>query len=136
MRGEYQRIVFWFTFLVGSSPHARGILSVSSHPAVLGQVHPRMRGEYSTTKQTRATMIGSSPHARGILFLRKIRRLPYRFIPACAGNTAKCRKKGKVLKVHPRMRGEYLRILRRLECSKGSSPHARGILLVTNAPCK
>ena len=86
-----------------------------------------MRGEYARGMDCRALSGGSSPHARGILFLRKIRRLPYRFIPACAGNTAKCRKKGKVLKVHPRMRGEYCLLLMLLANNQGSSPHARGI---------
>ena len=49
---------------------------------------------------------GSSPHARGIgggLAALVDKR---RFIPACAGNSIAIPSIGKVLSVHPRMRGE------------------------------
>ena len=128
MRGEYV-CAFWHGLnRVGSSPHARGIpRKVPEHierqgfiPACAGntpflqrkdrgrRVHPRMRGEYGPICIPFPIDIGSSPHARGI----PTQLGPYspteRFIPACAGNTTLRGIDKSGLKVHPRMRGEYL----------------------------
>ena len=52
------------------------------------------------------------------------------FIPACAGNTCSFRWIREEHRVHPRMRGEYKAISAVGRFSVGSSPHARGILIV------
>jgi hypothetical protein len=90
----------------GSSPHARGTLSVLPPavrmvrfiPACAGNaasevrtsspvaVHPRMRGERRFIIDIDRGRNGSSPHARGTQFQRRARLHRDRFIPACAGN--------------------------------------------------
>ena len=51
-------------------------------------VHPRWRGEHGASKSATAGLDGSSPLARGTLGFSEGIDLPYRFIPAGAGNTS------------------------------------------------
>ena len=86
MRGEYVWIQLILILLLGSPPHARGILAVDEPirmergitPACAGNTkdkysylltyrdHPRMRGEYLRIWMNLSVLTGSPPHARGI----------------------------------------------------------------------
>ena len=74
-----------------------------------GGVHPRIRGEYSSTIASLPCDVGSPPHTRGILRPPGVAVIGRRFTPAYAGNTSKRELRAKSLRVHPRIRGEYLR---------------------------
>ena len=130
MRGEYQAVRPCVVDNVGSSPHAWGILPLSSVfqgirrfiPTCVGNtpcglpfcigngVHPHMRGEYAQRH-----------HAFG---------QPVRFIPTCVGNTIRSAPVRSCPAVHPHMRGEYDGVLRVEGRAVGSSPHAWGIHLL------
>jgi hypothetical protein len=71
-------------------------------------VHPRMRGEHRRFFGSLFTAGGSSPHARGTRWARRRHIANLRFIPACAGNTARTARAAIAAAVHPRMRGEHL----------------------------
>ncbi len=130
----------------GSSPHARGTLSIlvclvcagRFIPACAGNaatdkrgksrkpVHPRMRGERHKFLGIVLPVAGSSPHARGTLIAGPVEHLGPRFIPACAGNAAQSQSVAHQRTVHPRMRGERSAGGDANVSSYGSSPHARG----------
>ena len=85
MRGEHFRYLSRLSYLLGSSPHARGtpwavlvcVLARGIIPACAGNTsvnslvmpltrdHPRMRGEHWDASKTTSSAMGSSPHARG-----------------------------------------------------------------------
>ena len=54
-------------------------------------------------------------------------------IPACAGNTSSFKSMQSSVRDHPRMRGEHVGLVTHVGEYKGSSPHARGTLYLTNA---
>ena len=134
----------------GSSPHARGGLTASSTafararliPACAGRAsprtprgswpraHPRMRGEGPDEHCTEEGLAGSSPHARGGRQAPRWRLLLDRLIPACAGRAATYFASGSVQAAHPRMRGEGADQYSAPSSRVGSSPHARGGLVI------
>ena len=140
-----------FTQTNGSSPHTRGTplaehfadLGVRFIPACAGNarstpwpmpgqtVHPRMRGERGFAPGIFASTIGSSPHARGTRQCGHRRPDLLRFIPACAGNASRLSRAPSCCTVHPRMRGERTGAARLNVIGGGSSPHARGTLVIT-----
>ena len=107
MRGEYVFDLFEFSAIMGSPPHARGILYAEDveevapriTPACAGNTtvaylsssskrdHPRMRGEYPETFASPQTHAGSPPHARGIRDNLMSLIISLGITPACAGNT-------------------------------------------------
>ena len=98
----------------GSSPRARG--TPTRPPAIRSwcAVHPRERGEHH---------LGAAGAGAGV-----------RFIPASAGNTTPPFKGARGGVVHPRERGEHGREhVQRLR-ALGSSPRARGTLLLVPHP--
>ena len=129
MRGERWPNSPAHTAAAGSSPHARGTLSIlvclvcagRFIPACAGNaatdkrgksrkpVHPRMRGERHKFLGIVLPVAGSSPHARGTLIAGPVEHLGPRFIPACAGNAAQSQSVAHQRTVHPRMRGERWR---------------------------
>ena len=130
----------------GSSPLARGTHRVRSRfrgyrrfiPARAGNtascptactpspVHPRSRGEHHRVSGGGHAHDGSSPLARGTREPVQRSREDYRFIPARAGNTASSRLRTRPGTVHPRSRGEHVRIPMSTPATAGSSPLARG----------
>ena len=125
MRGEHRSRNVTHQPPLGSSPHARGTLSVSNHLCALGRFIPACAGNTSPTPITRAglpvhpRMRGEHDrvHDGGVCC--------WRFIPACAGNTRLRCSVGLDIAVHPRMRGEHPDSQTRVVVV-GSSPHARG----------
>ena len=75
--------------------------------------------------------MGSSPHARGTLDILHRYHHYLGIIPACAGNTKPIESLAGRSGDHPRMRGEHPLLIDPMTCDEGSSPHARGTLLLT-----
>ena len=145
-RGEHSRSRSGPRGLFGSSPLARGTLSVMAHsmildrfiparagntrerlrPAHVGSVHPRSRGEHFYEVAFLAWATGSSPLARGTLDARRGAVRTPRFIPARAGNTSSEHSSTWRFTVHPRSRGEHDDRIVSSVLRPGSSPLARG----------
>ena len=107
MRGEYVHQLQGAPGLLGSSPHAWGILGIRPSDARLQRfiptcvgntptrrprwteksVHPHMRGEYLMSGLSARNDSGSSPHAWGIHSPSSLAPDMRRFIPTCVGNT-------------------------------------------------
>ena len=131
MRGEYVFDLFEFSAIMGSPPHARGILYAEDveevapriTPACAGNTtvaylsssskrdHPRMRGEYACVELKQAVDRGSPPHARGIHPCLIAAVFHTGITPACAGNTRRPSRHRRPTRDHPRMRGEYVTTL-------------------------
>ena len=138
---------------IGSSPRARGthvrmqaeFLEFRFIPACAGNtsdrgadsrrrpVHPRVRGEHLISMGDTEDHAGSSPRARGTPDAEGFRAAVLRFIPACAGNTMRQPDRPLSLAVHPRVRGEHMKILGAPTIEVGSSPRARGTRLLAHA---
>ena len=90
---------------IGSSPHARGKVTVRIFDSICDRIipacagksgchikaigydrdHPRMRGEKNGTQSVHEKHKGSSPHARGKATDTIHQSISHRIIPACAG---------------------------------------------------
>ena len=89
-----------------------------------------MRGVHPSFRGIACPPWGSSPHARGPLGKAFI-LIEYRgIIPACAGSTMPDHDVGIPSWDHPRMRGVHNGVGVIIRQIVGSSPHARGPLLV------
>ena len=108
MRGEHIYAVPRLPEGLGSSPHARGTLSLSRVIWIGRRDHPRMRGEHTPFCGLPDCVRGSSPHARGTPPRHPFRRRTH--------------------VDHPRMRGEHVVVGGVQNVGQGSSPHARGTL--------
>ena len=73
---------------------------------------------------------GSSPLARGTPGIFSLRCRADGLIPARAGNTADSQARSFSRRAHPRSRGEHLKSSRSWKPQEGSSPLARGTLLI------
>ncbi len=153
VRGEHRSTITRRGTVRGSSPRARGtqrkgkrIVRFSRFiPACAGNttafdggvgkaaVHPRVRGEHASRCSTTLMSAGSSPRARGTQLGKIAAPLRGRFIPACAGNTRPRNPGLRRGPVHPRVRGEHVRMLEPPHRSSGSSPRPRGTLLAIGA---
>ena len=130
-RGVYKRSSGRSGRRGGSSPLARGLLSMPSHKLKKGRIiparagftapgigparpsrdHPRSRGVYSSRKARRRIGSGSSPLARGLRFRLAFVQALTRIIPARAGFTGIT--SGRILSRldHPRSRGVYAEMI-------------------------
>ena len=131
---------------LGTSPHARGPLSMGSCtassvgniPACAGTTgfvyliggffweHPRMRGDHRLVGRRGGELMGTSPHARGPR--NHLHQIDFCIgnIPACAGTTPSgCRLRSSS-REHPRMRGDHILPSSVPRSHVGTSPHARG----------
>ena len=98
--------------------------------------HPRSRGVYIIASRWRPLMSGSSPLARGLHGRSRREGGLDRIIPARAGFTLAAWGTGRGVRDHPRSRGVYSLTPRPASAQPGSSPLARGLLLVgLTAPC-
>ncbi len=134
----------------GSSPRARGtplcrsVLSVLPRiiPASAGNTwrhyqcprpradHPRERGEHLVVPDVSSENSGSSPRARGTPGGVPRRVRGRRIIPASAGNTRRRSRRTERQPDHPRERGEHDMMANCDPAPNGSSPRARGTLLM------
>ena len=153
MRGEHKGGTSFDCCVLGSSPHARGTLrgyrleagGIGIIPACAGNTrliiaiwpsmwdHPRMRGEHKANGTSDLQQAGSSPHARGTRDKETDETDWTGIIPACAGNTNSFKSMQSSVRDHPRMRGEHIANVDGGPDMQGSSPHARGTLLVASA---
>ena len=119
--------------VIGSSPRMRGTPTIAAPsvgsprfiPACAGNtltcllggllltVHPRVCGEHAIQAKIDRDSIGSSPRVRGTHEEQTQAIGNYRFIPACAGNTALLNSFARVRPVHPRVCGEHYTSSRR-----------------------
>ena len=96
---------------VGSSPRVRGTRGRRCRaPAPPPPVHPRVCGELSPPAFNWLRIFGSSPRVRGTPAALPARRHRLRFIPACAGNSARGPERTAFVLVHPRVCGELERL--------------------------
>ena len=143
-------------FGAGSSPRTRGtpqvLLKPDAHfrfiPADAGNaiallasrspetVHPRGRGERIPHAPLCSEGFGSSPRTRGTLGIDPDDNASWRFIPADAGNAPLTMRVPTLRTVHPRGRGERLRIQVIEQRLHGSSPRTRGTQQPQASDCK
>lgn len=91
------------------------------------KVHPRIRGEYYRYKKETIIKLGSPPHPRGICRTYASAFPCVGFTPASAGNMLVRDSMIGLMRVHPRIRGEYYPTQRIVVVSLGSPPLPRGI---------
>ncbi len=120
------------------SPRARGSPIRRSIPACAGQsiptkclmekcrVDPRVRGAVRLGTSVRPAGAGRSPRARGSHSPAAPPPLPFRSIPACAGQSAAKKAASASPWVDPRVRGAVSASTRRAASGAGRSPRARG----------
>ena len=89
-----------------------------------------MRGEHSGGIAFATAPEGSSPHARGTPPESALLSFVHGIIPACAGNTRRRYAPLQRQRDHPRMRGEHCPTIYAKSSAVGSSPHARGTLVL------
>ena len=111
-------------------PARAGNTNDSFYRVSFGPVHPRPRGEHYAVSLRYSLCTGSSPPARGTRVSIRAGHHQHRFIPARAGNTSRARARRSRTSVHPRPRGEHLADPDRLRDFPGSSPPARGTLVI------
>ena len=88
--------------------------------------HPRVRGDVCFTSSSNKTLKGSPPRARGRPRQRGSRGHRHGLTPACAGTSAGASGRGRCARAHPRVRGDVLDVIDRINLGKGSPPRARG----------
>ena len=149
-RGEHFFLLCAVRCAAGSSPLARGThvvrrgngeaarliparagnTPIDIAPACAAAAHPRSRGEHPRSTSQMWDSLGSSPLARGTQVLYSFQWLPFRLIPARAGNTNGVKHIVKGIPAHPRSRGEHVNLIISDGHAFGSSPLARGTLVV------
>ena len=145
-RGEHGREIGDGMARGGSSPLARGTLTIPNSPCScmrliparagntslhriyrLGRsAHPRSRGEHTGASAKLPRLTGSSPLARGTQDLKRRHPVSKRLIPARAGNTHGNQQLIGSSSAHPRSRGEHNNVNDDFLYNRGSSPLARG----------
>ena len=108
-------------------PDRAGFTTPSAGSPAASPDHPRSRGVYTTALAGTARRVGSSPLARGLLDVHLDGALGERIIPARAGFTHFVWLGLFLCWDHPRSRGVYHIINRRVKHYAGSSPLARGL---------
>ena len=88
--------------------------------------HPRACGELVDQFSARLSIGGSSPRMRGTLLSGHFREIPWRIIPAHAGNSSSRDSYTPLPPDHPRACGELRYVFKMLGRLRGSSPRMRG----------
>ncbi len=109
------------------NPAYAGNMSVCLYKTLIGQVQPRVCGEYINTPYLAAFVIGSTPRMRGISFVSFFERSINRFNPAYAGNIGLISTESSIMRVQPRVCGEYPAPTAFPSFVSGSTPRMRGI---------
>ena len=146
-RGVYWRLRWFPSSLSGSSPLARGLLTLPvrvlsrwgiiparagftrarANSARVRRDHPRSRGVYGDPVGVAGTHEGSSPLARGLHGGDRPDSAHCGIIPARAGFTHQRPGRQAHSWDHPRSRGVYRRSASYSPSQRGSSPLARGL---------
>ena len=114
----------------GIIPARAGFTSGMSRRRRSGRDHPRSRGVYHAVSRSEGELPGSSPLARGLRMRTGRPCAQYGIIPARAGFTVRAHCAVGPAQDHPRSRGVYFMMSSSLKRGTGSSPLARGLLLV------
>ena len=117
-------------FRSGIIPARAGFTRAALNGKIIDQDHPRSRGVYVTRGNGFVVCQGSSPLARGLP--DHVRSGGWRggIIPARAGFTGNGFVVCQFARDHPRSRGVYIAPFIMSSATRGSSPLARGLLLV------
>ena len=107
-------------------PACAGNAAPGGRPGAGRAVHPRVCGERVRLGLAVAHFGGSSPRVRGTPVTRQRELHRLRFIPACAGNAPRARRRAWPPPVHPRVCGERYGWPRVGSVPDGSSPRVRG----------
>ena len=91
----------------GIIPARAGFTTMMCHRSHTLWDHPRSRGVYRLRRSGWRVVFGSSPLARGLQVLRARRTQRGGIIPARAGFTPSCPRRGSRRRDHPRSRGVY-----------------------------
>ena len=146
-RGVYENVLDAASWVLGSSPLARGLHECGrtgrwhrriiparagftgreSAPAPTKSDHPRSRGVYSRPTPSRRQQAGSSPLARGLQGHQRDHGDRPGIIPARAGFTPDTPTTHRFAPDHPRSRGVYPTPAELNKGLHGSSPLARGL---------
>ena len=97
-------------------------------------VHPRVCGEHLTLRQKYEWVGGSSPRVWGTRDPQTVCQRPWRFIPACVGNTLRAVYRVQDYAVHPRVCGEHADEEVFGYQERGSSPRVWGTLPTYGVP--
>ena len=111
-------------------PTGAGNISCFAAYEALKKVHPHRRGEHLIKLNYILIVSGSSPQARGTLSARTLKGLLSRFIPTGAGNIFMMSFRLIKFPVHPHRRGEHSYPASIANHVFGSSPQARGTLII------
>ena len=114
-------------------PACAGNSCMRSRSDGMPPVHPRVCGELVRPSVAATDTPGSSPRVRGTRKEHWQASAWFRFIPACAGNSAPKDRQSADAAVHPRVCGELGRDLDVGPFAVGSSPRVRGTLLAVCA---
>ncbi len=146
VRGEHKPSTAQNEPVEGPSPRARGApvadvrddALAGTIPACAGSTaragpsgrprwdHPRVRGEHTRGDTSGPIPSGPSPRARGAPVVVGGFDAGAGTIPACAGSTARHRRRHPRQQDHPRVRGEHWLVDAPPDVSLGPSPRARG----------
>ena len=107
-------------------PACAGNTTFRALPRHAQAVHPRVCGEHRGRLDFLKPGAGSSPRVRGTPRDAGGGAVKVRFIPACAGNTRRCRGRLDAKAVHPRVCGEHAGAEIPARPVGGSSPRVRG----------
>ena len=109
-------------------PAGAGNINSSTRPHTTCPVHPRGCGEHRGYCRHTGGLTGSSPRVRGTFWYGNWCSIPYRFIPAGAGNISSQSVIRQLYPVHPRGCGEHFLSIGDSSTVPGSSPRVRGTL--------
>ena len=113
-------------------PACAGSTPLLRHRPPFRRDHPRVRGEHQDSSSGPENEGGSSPRARGARVGSLLHVLVLRIIPACAGSTSPKPPCRRAERDHPRVRGEHRGFVSVNDGPAGSSPRARGALVLTS----
>ncbi len=111
---------------VGSPPRARGQGRVWARARLRSRFTPACAGTGASGVSSAAFLRGSPPRARGQGRRERGTPQPPRFTPACAGTGGRRPRGSFPASVHPRVRGDRVRVSEFSETFSGSPPRARG----------
>ena len=122
----------WVPRFMRIIPARAGFTRISLGISHSGTDHPRSRGVYAVRHAGRPVQVGSSPLARGLRAPLPCSASRPGIIPARAGFTSVLRKAEVRRPDHPRSRGVYLSSFLSWRLTRGSSPLARGLQLISD----
>ena len=110
----------------GSIPRVRGNRRWKLEPFQTKGVYPRVCGATCSCAPILRRVSGLSPRVRGNRGLGSAARIPFRSIPACAGQPCCLCRRPRQLRVYPRVCGATVAFAPLMKSGRGLSPRVRG----------